>query len=195
MSIRIGLTGGIGSGKSVVSRLLAVMGVPVYNCDDEAKRLTATDIKIRNELSALVGDGLYVDGVMQKERLATYLFASADNALRVNAVIHPAVKHDFLQWVERRVDSTIVGIESAILYEAGFTDVVDRVVMVYAPMETRVERAMKRDGASRERIEERIRMQMDDEEKCRQADFVIVNDGRQALIPQLLTLVEELKKQ
>jgi dephospho-CoA kinase len=195
MSIRIGLTGGIGSGKSVVSRLLAVMGVPVYNCDDEAKRLTATDIKIRNELSALVGDGLYVDGVMQKERLATYLFASADNVLRVNAVIHPAVKHDFLQWVERRVDSTIVGIESAILYEAGFTDVVDRVVMVYAPMETRVERAMKRDGASRERIEERIRMQMDDEEKCRQADFVIVNDGRQALIPQLLTLVEELKKQ
>jgi dephospho-CoA kinase len=189
------LTGGIGSGKSVVSRLLAVMGVPVYNCDDEAKRLTATDIKIRNELSALVGDGLYVDGVMQKERLATYLFASADNALRVNAVIHPAVKHDFLQWVERRVDSTIVGIESAILYEAGFTDVVDRVVMVYAPMETRVERAMKRDGASRERIEERIRMQMDDEKKCRQADFVIVNDGRQALIPQLLTLVEELKKQ
>ncbi len=190
--IRIGITGGIGSGKSVVARTLAVMGVPVYVSDDEAKRLTASDACIRDGLVRLVGDDLYSGGVMRKELLAAYLFSSPENAARVNSIIHPVVKGDFLRWAERNANSDIVGIESAILIESGFTDVVDRVVMVYAPLDVRVERAMSRDNAPREKVMSRVKAQMDDELKLCKADYVIVNDGIAPLIPQLLKLIDEL---
>lgn len=193
MSIRIGLTGGIGSGKSVVARLLSVMGVPVYISDDEAKRLMAVDETIRRGLTALVGDKLYEGGTLNKRLMADYLFSSRENAARVNGVVHPAVKADFRRWAEVRSCQPVVGIESAILIEAGFTDVVDRVVMVYAPMEVRVERAMARDGVERARVVERIAAQMDDETKRSRADFVILNDGQTPLIPQVEELIERLR--
>lgn len=189
MTIKIGITGGIGSGKSVVSRLLGVMGIPVYDSDSETKRLMASDGGIRKELQALVGEEVYAGGVLNKSLLASYLFANAENARRVNGIIHPRVKEDFRQWVQRHSASPIVGIESAILVEAGFTKEVDSIVMVYAPEEVRVARAVRRDASSRELIEKRIRSQMDDEEKRGYADFVIVNDGERALIPQVMKLV------
>lgn len=194
MSIRIGITGGIGSGKSVVARVLTAMGVPVYISDDEAKRLTLSDSDLRSGLTALVGDTLYEGGVMHKEQLAAYLFASRENAARVNAVVHPAVKSDFRRWAEQRSHLPVVAIESAILIEAGFTDVVDRIVMVDAPLEVRIERAMQRDGATRAQIESRVRSQMDDEAKRSRSDYVIVNDGSTPLIPQLLSLLREISR-
>lgn len=194
MSIKIGITGGIGSGKSVVSHLLEVMGVPVYISDIETKKLTATDDCIRRKLITLLGEDVYAGGVLNKTLLANYLFSSPEHARQVNGIIHPRVKADFRQWAERHGDFPIVGIESAILIEAGFAGEVDAVVMVYASRETRLQRAMKRDGATRELIENRMRSQMNDEEKCRQADFVIINEGETPLIPQVLELITSLSQ-
>lgn len=195
MAIKIGITGGIGSGKSVVSRLLGVLGIPVYISDEETKQLMVSDSSIRKELTALLGEEVYADGVLNKPLLASYLFGSAEHARQVNGIIHPRVKEDFRRWAQLRAASPIIGIESAILVEAGFTDEVDAVVMVYAPEEVRIARAVRRDASSRELIEKRIRSQMDDEEKRKYADFTIINDGEAPLIPQVLSLVASLSSE
>lgn len=192
--VKIGITGGIGSGKSVVSRLLEVMGIPVYISDGETKQLMMTDSCIRSELTALLGEEVYAGGVLNKSLLASYLFGSPEHAGQINGIVHPRVKEDFRQWVCQRAACRMAGIESAILIEAGFADEVDVVVMVYAPEEIRVQRAMKRDASSRELIEKRIRSQMGDEEKRKLADFVIVNDGETPLIPQVLGLITFLSQ-
>lgn len=192
MAIKLGITGGIGSGKSVVCRLLEVMGIPVYISDEETKRLMATDFFIRQELIALLGEEVYAGGILNKPLLASYLFGSPEHAMQVNGIIHPRVKEDFRRWVSDHSSFPMVGIESAILIEAGFAGEVDVVIMVYAPEEVRIERAVKRDTTSRELIEKRIRSQMSDELKRKQADFVIANDGETPLIPQLLALIASL---
>lgn len=191
--IKIAVTGGIGSGKSYISHLLENMHIPVYNADNEAKRLTASDAGIRGELIALLGEDVYKDGLLNKPLLASYLFSDPAHVLQINSIIHPRVRKDFTVWVERQEKCEIVGMESAILYEAGFQDTVDAVIMVYAPVELRIQRAMYRDGASEEQVRARIAAQMDDEEKRRRADFTVVNDGVQLLIPQLNRIVEQLK--
>lgn len=192
--IRIGITGGIGSGKSVVSRLMRLLDVPVYISDEESKRLVATDEAIRKELTSLLGPEVYAGGSLNKPFLAAYLFSDESHAARVNAIIHPKVKDDFRQWVKRHKDCPIVAMESAILIEAGFTDVVDRVVSVYAPKEVRLRRAMLRDEVSREAVESRMGHQMDDERKRDLADYVIMNDGESPLIPQVLSLLASLSE-
>lgn len=191
--IKIAVTGGIGSGKSYISHLLENMHIPVYNADNEAKRLTTSDAGIRGELIALLGEDVYKDGLLNKPLLASYLFSDPAHVLQINSIIHPRVRKDFTVWVERQENCEIVGMESAILYEAGFQDTVDAVIMVYAPVELRIQRAMYRDGASEEQVRARIAAQMDDEEKRRRADFTVVNDGVQLLIPQLNRIVEQLK--
>lgn len=191
--IKIAVTGGIGSGKSYISHLLENMHIPVYNADNEAKRLTVSDAGIRGELIALLGEEVYKDGLLNKPLLASYLFSDPAHVLQINSIIHPRVRKDFTVWVERQEKCEIVSMESAILYEAGFQDTVDAVIMVYAPVELRIQRAMYRDGASEEQVRARIAAQMDDEEKRRRADFTVVNDGVQLLIPQLNRIVEQLK--
>ena len=191
--IKIAVTGGIGSGKSYVSHLLEDMHIPVYNADNEAKRLTVSDGGISEKLIALLGREVYKDGVLNKPLLASYLFSDPTHVLQINSIIHPRVREDFAAWVERQENCEIVGMESAILYEAGFENTVDAVMMVYAPVDLRVQRAMYRDGASEEQVRARIAAQMDDEEKRRRADFTVVNDGVQLLIPQLNGIIEQLK--
>ena len=190
----IAITGGIGSGKSYVSALLQAAGIPVYNTDNEAKRLMLSDEGIRQDLIALLGEGVYTDGALNKPMLASYLFAGPENAARINAIVHPRVKADFRRWMEEQEGQEIVGLECAILFEAGFEDAVDAVVTVYAPESLRVERAMKRDGATEAQIRARIAAQMDDEEKCRLSDYIIYNDGSISLENQLSALVAQLKK-
>lgn len=189
MAIRIGITGGIGSGKSVVSKILSLLDIPIYLSDDEAKRLTATDETIRRELTDLLGDELYQGGMLNKQKLTNYLFASSENAEKINAIIHPQVKQDFRRWCTRHSSSQFVAMESAILFESGFDSEVDVVVMVYAPQEVRIQRAMMRDGASRKQIEQRIQNQMDDEAKRAKADYTIINDDKTPLIPQVFRLL------
>lgn len=194
MAIKIGITGGIGSGKSVVSRLLEVIGIPVYISDLESKRITQTDEHIRRELCALIGDGVFQDGVLNRPLLAAYLFGHPDHAKEINGIIHPRVKDDFRQWAVCNDSIGLVGLESAILIESGFKEEVDFVVMVYAPIEVRIERAIKRDHTSREMIMKRINAQMSDETKRLQADFIIVNDGETPVIPQVLELISLVSK-
>ena len=191
--ISIAITGGIGSGKSYISRMLAEYGIPIYNTDDEAKRLMVSDEGIRHDLVALLGEEAYVEGVLNKSLLASYLFADAENAARINGIVHPRVKMDFCRWLKRHAEKEIVGMECAILFEAGFEDAVDSVIMVYAPETLRIERAMKRDHATETQIRARIAAQMNDEEKCKRADYIIYTDGSISLDSQLSTLITQLK--
>lgn len=173
--IRLGITGGIGSGKSYISALLRErLNIPVYDCDSEAKRLICQDEAVRQKLIALVGPYLYnKEGELQKSVLADYLFASQQHAAQVNAIVHPAVKDDFCRWSERQI-TEVVAMESAILYESGMDAVVDKVLFVDAPIELRIQRAMKRDGSTRQQVQARISMQKT-EAQLRKAGFVIDN--------------------
>lgn len=175
--VRLGITGGIGSGKSYVAQMLqARWDVPVYDCDSEAKRLTAESDDIRTALTQLVGDHLWQQGQMQKPVLAAYLFASPEHAAQVNAIIHPAVRRDFLRWADAHSRSPVVAIESAILCESGFHTLVDSILLVDAPLEMRLQRAMLRDGASRQQV--MARMARQDSAQARQlARFTVINDG------------------
>lgn len=195
--IRLGITGGIGSGKSMVSQLFRVMGIPVYDSDKKSKRLTITNEGIRTHLTELVGKDVYADdGSLNKSVLASWLFSCEEHTLKVNNIIHPVVKEDFLIWVDKQEKSGNVacGIESAILIEAGFQDVVERIVAVTASLETRIERTMQRDGASRKSVQNRIARQMNEDEKKEKADFVINNDENTPLIPQVCHVITSLFK-
>lgn len=192
MQIRIGITGGIGSGKSVVSHLLELLGVPVYISDTETRVLMVGDEQIRSGLVSLLGEEVYGQDGLNKPLLASYIFGDPAHAAEVSALVHPRVKEDFRRWVNTLPDKRAVGIESAILLEAGFREEVDVVVMVYAPEEVRIARAMQRDTAPREAVVQRIRSQMDDEEKRAKADVVLVNDGVTPLLPQVMHLLQKL---
>lgn len=191
--IRLGITGGIGSGKSVVSRLLRAMDIPVYLTDDEAKRLTMEDEEIRRDLCGLLGEDIYhADGSLNKSLLAGYIFGFPEHIKKVNSIIHPRVKEDFLRWAHERQAQGLVAMECAILYESGFDAVVDRVIAVSAPPELRVRRAMERDTAQEEQIRRRIAHQMPDAELAGRADFVVVNDGCTPLIPQIMGILHSM---
>lgn len=194
--VKIGITGGIGSGKSYVSRLLTEhYGIPVYNTDSEAKRLMLSDEGIRRRLTALLGKEVYKsDGTLNKPLLANYLFADSCHAGQINAIIHPQVKADFLKWADRQTGCEVVALESAILFESGFDNIVDKVVMVYAPVELRIRRVMLRDSTTEEKIRQRIVAQMDDKAKQERSDFIIFNDGSRPLNLQLDDLQETLEK-
>lgn len=181
----VGITGGIGSGKSFLSHLLTTgYGIPVYDCDSEAKRLNEESAEIRQGLSQLVGQEVYdAEGHLQKAVLAQYLFQSEDHQRQVNGIIHPVVRRDFLAWCQEQV-CDIVGIESAILLESGFADMADILIHVTAPLALRIERAMKRDGSSAEQVEQRIRLQLDDDLRAARCHCQIINDGRD-LTPQI----------
>ncbi len=177
--MRTAITGGIGSGKSHVCHLLAKRGIRVYDCDAAAKRLMRSD-ELRQQLTRLVGDGLYINNVLQKAMLAKFLLASEANKQAVNTVVHPAVARDFMQ-------SDYQWLESAILFDSGFDRRVpfDRIVCVTAPTDIRVERIMQRDNITREKALEWINCQMPQDEMARRSDFVINNDGKEDLEKQI----------
>lgn len=191
--LRVGVTGGIGSGKSYVCGLLTEKGYPIYSCDDRAKFLMVHDAKLVEEIKALVGaEAYFEDGSLNKKAVAAYLFSDADHVCRINSVVHPRVKDDFLQWAEQQ-QSTIVFMESAILFESGFDGVVDTVLMIHAPLDIRIKRVMQRDGISEEAALDRVKAQIADEEKLRRSDYVVVNDGQVDLDMQLDDVLKSIK--
>ena len=161
--MKIGITGGIGSGKSFVCKRLEARGIRVYDCDSAAKRLIRTSAELQQQLKALVGS-------LEKADLAKFLLESEQNAKAIDAIVHPAVFRDFeesgLQWME-----------SAILYESGAIRLVNKAIVVTAPEEVRIQRVMQRDGISREKVLEWMSRQLPQDEVRRRADFEIVNDG------------------
>ena len=186
--ITIGITGGIGSGKSYVSDILRKeFGIPVYDCDKEAKRLTVTDKEIRKELTLLVGQEVFKGMALNKKILSDFLFANSEHARQVNAIIHPAVLKDFKRWAEKQA-SKLVALESAILYESGFNECVDKVLFVEAPEEVRLYRAMQRDTSTEEQV--RARMKMQQSERYRfHADYIVDNSTNNSI-----SLLEQLNK-
>ena len=172
--IKIGITGGIGSGKSVVAALLELSGIPVYIADTESKLLTATSPVIREKLITLFGEQLYTADGLDKKRLASHIFGNPERLEQVNAIIHPEVNRHFLAWTERQ-NTPVCAIESAILFESGFNRVVDTTLMVYAPMEVRIKRALERDVVSREEVIRRIESQLSDEVKKEKSDLSLIH--------------------
>ena len=191
--IKIGITGGLGSGKSVVSSLLNMAGIPVYVADDKSKILADSSLMIQKKLKQLFGDDIYTGEKLDRKRLAALIFSDESLLHKVNDIIHPVVKKDFNEWLLKQ-DSGYCALESAILYESGFDNDVDLVIMVYAPVELRLSRAMKRDGATEGEVMKRMNRQMPDAFKREKADFVIINDDVHALIPQVGRLKMESEK-
>ena len=186
--MKIAITGGIGSGKSYVCRILEKQGIKVYDCDAEAKRLMRYDADLQESLKQLVGEEVYsAEGILQKPVLAQFLLASEANKQAVNDVVHPAVARDFMK-------SGLVWCESAILFESRFDERVtfDKVVCVTAPVETRVERVMKRDGISREKALAWIEAQMPERDIVARSNWQIVNDGKADVKAQVEDLLNKL---
>ncbi len=172
----IGITGGIGSGKSYISQwLTSHFQIPVYDCDREAQLLMHGSA-LRRKITALVGEDAYdADGRLNRARMAAYVFGDESHTAAINAIVHPAVKADFRRWAARH--EGLVAIESAILIEAHFLEVADKVIVVEAPLPLRIERVIRRDNSTEEQVRSRIARQLSDEERRRVADLVIVNDG------------------
>ncbi len=178
--IRVGITGGIGSGKSTLCALLAARGVAVYDTDLEARRLMEHDAEVVAGVQRAFGDDIYRDGRLDRKRLAAEVFAHPERLQLLNALVHPAVKADFDRWCGERRDDYVV-LESAILFESGLDAQVDRTVAVVAPLEVRIERTCRRDGADPEAVKRRVAAQMSDDDLAEKADIVVVNILREEL--------------
>ena len=177
--MKIGITGGIGSGKSYVCQhLTAKYGKEVYDCDAAAKRLIRTSPTIRQRLTDLIGTDTYIDGLLNKAVVAQFLLQSEDHAKAIDSIVHPAVFRDF-------EESGMAWMESAIMYESGIYRLVDRVIVVTAPLEIRLQRIMVRDGISREKAMEWVERQWPQDELLRRADYEITNDGETPIDCQL----------
>lgn len=189
----IGITGGIGSGKSIVSKLFELSGIPIYYADIEAKRITENSPEVRIQLTKLFGNDLYSgnSNTLNRQRFASILFNDAKALKQAENIIHPKVREDFKQWVEQQ-NVPIAGIEAAILFEAEFDREVDQIITVTAPSDIRIARVMSRDNAAKEKVLERISNQLPDEEKIKRSDFVIVNDDKTPVIPQVLDVINRL---
>ena len=182
---RIAITGGIGSGKSYVCKLLADRGVKVYDCDAAAKRIMATDTALQANLNAVVGEEVFIDGILQKPILAKFILASEANKQAVNDVVHPAVAADFIA-------SNYKWLESAILFDAKFNERInfDYIVCVIAPEDVRIERIDQRDGISHKQALQWIKRQMPQEEMAQKSNFIITNDGTSDLSVAIMSLLE-----
>ena len=187
--MKIGITGGIGSGKSYICRLLEQRGYAIYDCDSAAKRLIRSSPFIRRRLTALIGPETYFkesgEYILNKKAVAEFLLKSEDNARAIDRIVHPAVFHDF-------IESGMEWMESAIIYESGIYRLVDRVIVVTAPEELRIQRVMTRDEISREKVLEWMSRQLPQEEVRQRADFEIVNDGLADLNRQLDDIIKEI---
>lgn len=185
--IKVAVTGGIGSGKSYICAMFEKRGIRIYSCDDAAKRLMATSDKIKSGLISLVGGNAYVNGVLNKSALTSFLLKSSENTEKINSIVHPAVAEDFLE-------SDYTWMECAILFTSGFDKLVDKTVCVTAPLEVRIRRVMERDNITRQKACDWINHQMSQEEMAELSDYVIVNDGESDIDRQINEVLRSLDK-
>ena len=190
--IQLGVTGGIGSGKSVVCDLLRMQGIPVYNADREAKNLNDISPVIREKLINSFGPDLYLENRLDRNKLANLIFNNEENLRTANAIIHPELAKHFEEWADQRKHHPVVAIEAAVLFEAGFQSILDKTIIVLAPLETRIERVIKRDHLTGEQITARANSQMSDEKKIELADFIILNDGQHSLLKQVARILKDI---
>jgi dephospho-CoA kinase len=187
--LKIGLTGNIGSGKTTVSKIFEIFGVPVFYADDAAKNVMINDTQLISEIKSAFGDVSYFeDGTLNRKHIAAIVFNNDEQLARLNSIVHPATFRAFDEWVRNFDDIPYVLKEAALLFESDSYKMCDYNISVLAPLETRIERVVKRDDLTRDEIVRREAKQFAEEEKAQLADFVIKNDDTQLVIPQVLKL-------
>lgn len=190
--LKLGLTGGIGSGKTLVCNILEKLGVPVYFADTAARELMAVDSELKAGIIRMFGKEAYGKDGLNRRYLAEAVFGNPERLSLLNELVHPAVRRDFTQWIEEQEEAPYVVEEAAILFESGASTLMDLSVLVYAPEELRITRVMKRDGIGREEVMKRMGHQMSEERKMELADHVLFNDGSRMLLPQVIDLHDKM---
>jgi dephospho-CoA kinase len=187
--LKIGLTGNIGSGKTTVSKIFELLGIPVFYADDAAKKVMVTDeVLVKGIRSAFGEQSYFADGTLNRKHISAIVFNDHEQLARLNSLVHPAVFRAFDSWVEGIKDAPYVLKEAALLFESDSYKMCDYTVMVMAPLEARISRVMKRDGLTRAEIESRNSYQFTEEKKAQLADHLIINDNKHLVIPQVLEL-------
>jgi len=190
--LKIGITGNIGSGKTTISKIFEVLGIPVFYADDEAKKVMVDDAILVNELKQTFGSESYFeDGTLNRKHIAGIVFNNEAELKKLNAIVHPAVFRAFDNWVPQFKNAPYVLKEAALLFESSSYKMCDRSIMVTAPLELRIARVMLRDGLSRDEILNREARQFSEEKKLQLADYAIKNDNTELVIPQVLALHEQ----
>lgn len=187
----VGITGGIGSGKSTVCKVFETLGIPVFNSDDEAKSVYTDFPEILEAVRSQFGDTVFSGGELNKAALASIVFENKEALRKLNQLIHPLVRSKFEKWVEKQ-NSPYVLREAAILIESGAAADCDFVILVKAPESVRIERVLLRNGLSEAQIKQRMTAQMSDDEKSSKSDFIVNNDGSELVLPQILKIHQSL---
>lgn len=187
--LKIGITGGIGSGKTTICKLFELLGVPVYYADDASKQLLESDPEIKERVIRLFGTEILEEGnKINRKKVASLVFANEEGLKKLNAIMHPAVGTHFEKWLEQNKSVPYILKEAAILFESGAYKQLDKVITITAPEELRIARVKKRDGTKEEDIKRRMAAQLTEKERIQKSQFTIVNDDQQLVIPQVLAL-------
>ena len=189
--IKVGLTGGIGAGKTFISKVFVKLGVPVFNSDIEAKKCMIEDAILINKIQDMFSEKIYIDNILQKDVLADIIFSDVYKLKSLNNLVHPFVNKRFLKWSAAQ-NSRIVIKEAAILFESNSHLNLEKVICVSAPKDLRISRVKRRDNTSESKILDRIKNQLNQREKEELSDFIIYNDNKSLLIPQLLKVISQL---
>ncbi len=189
--LKIGLTGGLGSGKSTVAHIFEVLGIPVYYADAASKRLMNDDEKVKAAVQNAFGKEVYPEGKLDRKYLAEIVFKDEKKLELLNSIVHPATLRDADEWISKQTAPYAIK-EAALIFESGSHQSLDYVIGVKAPLHLRLQRAMKRDNISHEEAMARINKQINEEIKMRLCDFIIINDEQQMVIPQVLALHQKL---
>ena len=191
MVLKVGLTGGIGSGKSTVAQIFEVLGIPVYYADLEAKKLMNENTELKLAIIENFGKEAYANEILNRKYISSIVFSDPRKLELLNSIVHPATKKDGENWMDQQTTAYAVH-EAALIFEANVFDRLDHVIGVSSPEELRIQRAMERDNVTREEIVKRMTIQLDEEIKMSKCDFLIINDEQQLLVPQVLALHEKL---
>jgi len=191
MVLKIGLTAGIGSGKSTVAQIFEVLGIPVYYADVEAKRLMNTDRELMYEIKKIFGEQAYANNSLDRKYISSIVFSDPSKLELLNGIVHPATKRDSEKWMLSQTTPYAIH-EAALIFEAKVNERLDYVIGVSSPKELRMQRAMQRDNVNREEVIKRMDRQLDEKIKMSKCDFVLINDEQQLLIPQVLQLHQKL---
>jgi dephospho-CoA kinase len=189
--LKIGLTGGIGSGKSTVAKIFEMLSVPVYYADDAAKKLMQEDEDLKKLLQQAFGEETYIEGKLNTTHLSAQVFGNEDRLKELNGIVHPAVIAYGKKWMQSQTVPYVVK-EAALFFESGSQAGLDYIIGVYAPQALRIHRTMQRQGISRQQVLERMDKQLDESIKMKLCDFVITNDEQQLILPQVLQLHQQL---
>ena len=189
--LKVGLTGGIGSGKSTVARIFEVLSIPVYYADEAAKRLMNEDEELKAQIVKLLGDGAYSGGKLDRNYIASVVFHDPVKLEKLNGLVHPATINDANRWFRQQTAPYAIK-EAALIFESGAHDLLDFVIGVYTPAAIRIERVMQRDHLSHEEILSRMKNQLEEDSKMGLCNFVITNDEKQLVIPQVMAIHENL---